>query len=411
MMLPDNISLKNDFFEELLESTSDVVIISDYRGEIIRTNQRAAQLFLDDSILGKPFWEILKLECSNLTSAINQLSDTTYLPGAPERCFLSESTGMVYDIQLVTLGKRKKSAKGFLLILNNISALTIYRTEMERQFKERTLFLDRSQKLLQTVFQGVGKGIVLLDEDMEVIESNQKACEIFGLHPSNILGVDIFTLCHESHKNSLEKILHSIIENQVLSTELSGLYFDKSIFPAVFTVSTISCNEKKLWIIIAEDISEQKRLEQQLINEKLLIDEANITLRNVLKSIQSEQLEQINKISNVIVNEIFPALNKIKSSITNDIHKNYVDFVVELLVSLTKGTEAELDPGLIRLSKTEVKICKFIQAGFSSKEICSTMNLAFDTIQTHRKNIRKKLGLSGSGDTSLYGFLASRKLS
>jgi DNA-binding CsgD family transcriptional regulator len=45
-----------------------------------------------------------------------------------------------------------------------------------------------------------------------------------------------------------------------------------------------------------------------------------------------------------------------------------------------------------------------------TKEICTVMNLSFDTIQTHRRNIRKKLGLSGSRETSLYAYLAGCKL-
>lgn len=409
-MLSHDVSVDCSRYKEVFESTTDLVLITDRRGNITQINRKAAQILSDELCLGVPFWTRLGLVCSNLNEALTLFSTNGDAPGSAETCYICETTHAVYNINLVSLEGQEKSSRGFLLILNDITCLVTHRAELERQVKERALALARSQKMLQTVFQGVGKGIILVDEDREVIESNQKACEIFGLHPENILGVDICSLCDNTDKDTVLTTLDTIIENQILSLELSAIYFDKSSFPAVFTVSVISVEGNKLWIIIAEDISEQKNMEQQLKNEKIHTEEANITLRNVLNNIQLEQRELADKLSHRIVHDILPTLNKIKSAPSDDVRNGYIDFLGELLVSLTKGSDAELDSGLLRLSKTEMKICKFVQSGFSTKEISATMNLAFDTIQTHRKNIRKKLGLTGNSTASLHGYFMNLKL-
>jgi PAS domain S-box-containing protein len=411
IMLPYEAPTDSAIHKEVFESTSDLVVITDHQGIITQTNNKASQIFSDGPYLGVTFWVRLGLECSNLNEALALFSAIEYAPGSIGISYTCETTHTVYHINLVPMGDYNNLPEGFLLILNDITCLVTHRAELERQVKERALALARSKKMLQTVFQGIGKGIILVDEDREVIESNQKACEIFGLHPENILGAPICSLCDDSNKETVLATMDTIIENQILSLELTALYFDKSIFPAVFTVSLITVEEHKLWIIIVEDISEQKSMEQQLKSEKIHTEEVNITLRNVLNNIQNEQQELADKLSHRIVHEILPALNKIKTAPSDDVRNGYIDFLGELMVSLTKGTDAELDSGLLRLSKTEMKICKFIQSGFSSKEICTTMNLAFDTIQTHRKNIRKKLGLAGKGTTSLHGYFINHKMS
>jgi DNA-binding CsgD family transcriptional regulator len=62
---------------------------------------------------------------------------------------------------------------------------------------------------------------------------------------------------------------------------------------------------------------------------------------------------------------------------------------------------------MAKLTKAEIQICQLIQSGSDSKEIAESMNISFDTVQTHRKNIRKKLGLSGR-DISLFTYLNNR---
>ena len=135
----------------------------------------------------------------------------------------------------------------------------------------------------------------------------------------------------------------------------------------------------------------------------------NVTLRNVLKTIESDRREFEQRLVTRIRAHILPALAKIEKETSPQVRASYLEMLREQLVSLTTGFDNAIDAGLLKLSKTELRICLFLQAGCSSKEICDAMNLAFETIQTHRKNIRRKLGLRGQ-DVNLHTYLANRHL-
>lgn len=409
-MPPYGALLDKSIFKQVFESTSDLVLLTDPEGAIRQLNRVGARMFPKESTAGVPFWIRLGLEDGGLKEVLERHGSLQGLVEATGSRYASEDGTSVYDIHLVPLGSGGGAHEGFLLILKDATAVVNRRAELERRVAERTRSLTRSQKMLQSVFQGVGKGIVLVDGDREIVESNQKACEIFGLQPSNILGMRIDTLCAGEGRERLDRIMDGLVESQVASAELEALYVDRRTFPAVFTVSLIVVEGVRLWTVIVDDVTGQRDMERQLELEKNMTEEVNITLRNVLRNIENEQQELVARISRVIAGDILPALERLKGTLRGEVQADYVDFIEELLVSLTQGTEAELDAGLLHLSKTEVAVAKLIKAGFSTKDIGNMMNLAFDTIQTHRKNIRRKLGLAGSGRTSLYGHLAARKL-
>jgi len=50
------------------------------------------------------------------------------------------------------------------------------------------------------------------------------------------------------------------------------------------------------------------------------------------------------------------------------------------------------------LSTREMRIALMIKNGLTSEEIASDLHISPETVKTHRRNIRKKLGLIGSGD-------------
>ena len=59
----------------------------------------------------------------------------------------------------------------------------------------------------------------------------------------------------------------------------------------------------------------------------------------------------------------------------------------------------EIKKDVEKLSYRELQIIDFLSEGLSSKIIASRLNLSIDTVETHRKNILKKLGLNNSAQT------------
>jgi DNA-binding CsgD family transcriptional regulator/PAS domain-containing protein len=142
---------------------------------------------------------------------------------------------------------------------------------------------------------------------------------------------------------------------------------------------------------------------EALLKEKEQLQEMNITLRNVLKSIDREREELFDEVSAKVDNLVLPALDRIESEDDEAIRKGYITVARDQLARLAPGSRS-VDPLLLRLTHMETKVSQFIQAGHTSKDIAHSLNLSVETVQTHRKNIRRKLGLHGKS-VSLYAYL------
>jgi DNA-binding NarL/FixJ family response regulator len=57
-----------------------------------------------------------------------------------------------------------------------------------------------------------------------------------------------------------------------------------------------------------------------------------------------------------------------------------------------------------QLTPREMDICRLIQQSWQGRAIAEELGISFETLQTHRKNIRRKLGLKG-GKISLSAFV------
>ncbi len=91
-------------------------------------------------------------------------------------------------------------------------------------------------------------------------------------------------------------------------------------------------------------------------------------------------------------------------------HQSVVENLTETLHKVLIEQLDERPPGLpltvaklANLSKTEFTICEYIVSKLSTKEISEQLNVSIETIQTHRKKIRKKLGVSNR--SNLYTYL------
>ncbi len=72
--------------------------------------------------------------------------------------------------------------------------------------------------------------------------------------------------------------------------------------------------------------------------------------------------------------------------------------ISEILVKRSQKRKTALDtiPGLADLTPTEFRILKLIAGNKTSKEIASDLCISIKTVENHRTNIIKKLGLSGN---------------
>ncbi len=145
-----------------------------------------------------------------------------------------------------------------------------------------------SESRFQTVVETANDGIILMDNDGNIVSWNNAAASIFGYEKSKILGRQLSTLFTDSYKTgSLEKedrISISVPEMVLAgcsSTSLTGRKEDGTEFPLEITVSSWESGTGNLFSAIVRDVTHRKTLEDKLTYQTLhdpLTDMANRVL-------------------------------------------------------------------------------------------------------------------------------------
>ena len=187
----------------------------------------------------------------------------------------------------------------------------------------------------------------------------------------------------------------SIYRMQINPLKSVSLASDQYIF--VLTNMTTQAMQRQTLERIVDEKTEDLR------KEKAQLEEMNITLRNVLKSVGREHEEHASNLAAKVNTLVLPALERIESENDLAIRKGYITVVKDQLTRLLPRDTGGM-PLLLKLTQMEMKVCQFIQSGHSNKDIADLLNLSVETIQTHRKSIRRKLGLHGR-NVSLYAHL------
>ena len=121
--------------------------------------------------------------------------------------------------------------------------------------------------------------------------------------------------------------------------------------------------------------------------------EVNTALRVLLRDQQTHKTdveEQIRLNTNEL---ILPHLIKLQNSKLTSRQEQWVKQAVKQLERITSPLGRKISNQYAKLTPTELQVADLIKNGKSTKEIADILDLAVRTIESHRKNIRNKLGL------------------
>jgi DNA-binding CsgD family transcriptional regulator/PAS domain-containing protein len=163
------------------------------------------------------------------------------------------------------------------------------------------------------------------------------------------------------------------------------------------------------------DISSRKRLEELLRQrEKELedktgqIEEINTTLRVLLKNREDDRRRLGNDILSNLKQLVLPYLTRVKHGRLDQNQKTYLEVVESSLNKILSPFIANMSSAFHTLSPTEIQIAHLIMEGKRTKEIASLLHAARKTVETHRYNLRIKLGIQNE-KINLRSYLLSIK--
>lgn len=137
---------------------------------------------------------------------------------------------------------------------------------------------------------------------------------------------------------------------------------------------------------------ERINTKRQLEVERKSLKNANITLREILTKVKEEQSEIGKVILSNVNKTVLPILNALRSDASTT-HLKYLDLIQKQLEEITSPFINKLSKQFMELTSSEIQICNMIKNGLSTKEIADLRHVSQATINRHRENIRRKLGL------------------
>jgi PAS domain S-box-containing protein len=141
------------------------------------------------------------------------------------------------------------------------------------------------------------------------------------------------------------------------------------------------------------EIVERRRVEDELRDMTRDLSEVNTALQVILKKNRQERQEAEDRIAANVRQLVLPHLEKLKRSQLPDRRATFVKVLEDTLADIISPAAGTLSHLNRQLSPAELQVAAFIRQGRSTKEIAEILSLSSRTIESHRKSIRRKLGV------------------
>jgi DNA-binding CsgD family transcriptional regulator len=88
-----------------------------------------------------------------------------------------------------------------------------------------------------------------------------------------------------------------------------------------------------------------------------------------------------------------PVINNLRASGLSSLQKKWLSVLVSTLNEITSPLSKRLSSVYYSLTPSEIKVAGYIEIDKTNKEIAELLGISCRTVEVHRSNIRKKLGI------------------
>ena len=254
--------------------------------------------------------------------------------------------------------------------------------------------LEAEKSKVDFIVRSIPSGLDIVTKDYKVQFQNKFLLDRFG----DCRG----KLCYKEYMNQDKPcsdcpMRRAIESNRAERTELIGA--DGRDYEVLATPIK---NPNGSWssVEVIVDISARKQAEKALREREAelkikthSLEEANTALRVLLKRRDDDKTELEEKMLVNVKQLIIPFLEEVKKRRLDPEQMAYMDILESNLNDIISPFLRNISAKYVNLTPTEIRVAYFIKEGRTTKEIAEFMALSPRTIETHRKNIRKKFGI------------------
>lgn len=392
----------NDRFMGLLEKALDAVYVIDFSGNFIDANDTALIMlgYERHELPSLNFFELIRED--QKAHAIGILGNPEKRTGFTEALEFRVRRRDGSHIWISTRARLIKENE-IPVRLHGIAVDITDRKKREEELKNReeNLILALEGAELGVWYWRVAEKVVSLERSwgtrfgMENGESMGQAEFLQRLHPSERpLVSGAFTL-HLKGETDAVHVRHRLKGRDGTWFWLStrGRVVEKQPDGRVLTVAGT-------FLDVTRQVRMEKALERRKaeVEEKVSrLEESQAALRALLTQREKDREELGENMTATLRHLVLPSLEKVTEQPLTPTQEKHLDAAMASLSEIISPFSRRLASPFINLTPMELKVAEFIRQGHTSKEMAAFLRLSKGTIDFHRNNIRKKLGLNNSG--------------
>lgn len=415
-------------YRNILENSGDAIVITDFNGWIVTVNR----MFLDllgysrnHEVAGRYLVEFTPMEGSfqSTTSETVTIDNKYYQEHiiAIDRLF---ETGLAK-----TNGYMLRQDKTVIPVESTLSLLynrdgeqrgtiTICRDRTRQILAEQEI--QRSHAFLESVIEATADGIYVVDENGFIVLVNNAVCTMTGYSRRELIGHYALDVLFDRNWSNTTATYEDVFKEGFFDKfESSWRRKDGSMLQVESQLKLLLDEENNAtgFVCSGRDITRRKQaeallrrahdhLEQKVAERTRDIKEANTALKVLLNNRDQDRIT-FEKRTLANINElVLPYAEKLRSSGLTPGQKKLLEILETNLLNLIAPFTDKVSGKTLLFTPTELQVANLVKIGKATKDIADIMNLSLKTVEFHRHNIRKKLGLDKK-KTNLRDFLLS----
>jgi PAS domain S-box-containing protein len=271
-----------------------------------------------------------------------------------------------------------------------------HRNNLQSLVDHQTGTIKKQLQFQQTIIDSIPTPIYFKDTDLKIIGANTAFHQWFGLKKNKAAGLTfekIFADTAAKKDRQKDEQLLKKGKTQEYQGKLDtkdGLRNDVVFNKAVFNNDN---NETGGIIGALFDVTEREQAQRKLTEKSQALKHANMSLRILIKQLSDAQSEdRVNNMPN-LKELVMPSSEQLEAMLDSPTERGYLENIMLNLNRVTSNFSKQLALMNLGLSPKEIQVADLIRIGLSNKESAIQMNVTKSTIEFHRDNLRKKLGL------------------
>jgi PAS domain S-box-containing protein len=337
--------------------------------------------------------------------------EKVYHTGMPAKAIdweLNRKSGSKRIVEVSVSLKREMDSRpvGFLGIARDIT----HRRMIEQALRD-------SEEKYRTIIENIEDGYYEVDLAGNFTFFNSAMARITGYTRDELMGMNNRKIMDEYTARQVFKVFNKVYQTGIATKAFDWELIIKDGSRRIIEVSVTLRKDLKAnpvgFMGIARDITERRKYvdalkarEKELEKKTKDLEELNTALKVLLERREKDKVELEETVINNVNDIVRPFLERAKTKAAN---KQLLDYLTVLEYNLNEITSSffhKLSTKYANLTTTEVEVANLVKNGKSIKEIAEMLNVSGKTVEVHRMNIRKKMGISNT-KTSLRTHLLS----